>query len=72
VEQPPGRPADLLLGPLDRRLEVRGVPRFGGRERQAPGEGRPGRIGRLGDAEVGARLFGALAELLAGQRVGVR
>jgi len=72
MEQPPGRAADLLLRPLDRRFQVRGVARFGGPERQAFGERRPGRIGRLGDAEVLARLLGALAELLVGQRAGMR
>ena len=30
VEQPPGRPADLFLGPLDRRFAVCGIPWFGG------------------------------------------
>jgi hypothetical protein len=72
VVQPPGRAADLLLRPLDRRFEVRRVPWFGRPERQALGERRPGRIARLGDAEVGARLFGAFAELLVGQRIGRR
>src|ERR1700735_5326255 len=55
---PPRAPADLLLRLLHRGHQRRGVVGIRGGERQPLGERRPGRVGGLGDAEVGARLLG--------------
>ena len=63
---PPGGTADLLLRPLHRCPQVRGLARFGGCERQAALIIRPRRIVGLGHAELRTDLLGVRAELLVG------